>query len=141
MIALSRQDTAATRHRVAEASIVSGLAAAGRSIDVGAIEVVPYTFEQANLGLDDAELSLLFRESCDYWHVAANINFRAGNREDFLDVNVGGTAATLAAFERWSVPGSRHLFASTAYCCGGRGRPTHRALVRPCASVSVPQLL
>jgi nucleoside-diphosphate-sugar epimerase len=115
---LSRQDAAATRHKVVEASILTGVAPADRSIDVSGIEVFPYALGQANLGLDNAQLDRVFGEPCDYWHVAANVNFRPGTREEVLGVNVGGTSASLAAFERWAPLGSRYLFLSTAYCCG-----------------------
>ncbi len=115
---LSRQHGPATRQKVRSASIVSASASSALPFDLSSTEVVPFALDQPDLGLDDAQLARLFSSPCEFWHVAANVNFRAGNRDEVIDTNVGGTASTLAAFERYAAPGSRYLFVSTAYCCG-----------------------
>jgi nucleoside-diphosphate-sugar epimerase len=113
-IALTRQSECDTRARVAAAvSAGPGPFAGADNLDVRSFSLLA-----PDLGLDDDGLEALFGAPCDYWHLAANVNFRPGNQHAVTDTNVLGTRNTLEAFRKHAKPGSRYFLVSTAYCCG-----------------------
>jgi nucleoside-diphosphate-sugar epimerase len=79
---------------------------------------VGYALTSDGLGLSEEALSGLFAVPCDYWHVAAVVNFNPGRREELEAVNVAGTRQALEVFAKHAKPGSRFFLISTAYVCG-----------------------
>jgi len=123
VVALVRKDPDEAR-----AAIEDAVVRRGRRDSLETLEIVQFDLERDDLGLADGT-PMLGDEPVDYWHLAANVNFRPGNQDLVLGVNVGGTRRTLD----WCIAnlpeGSRYHFASTAYVCGLDGyQPVERWL-------------
>ena len=117
VIALARGEGARTRAAVAGA-VIRGSDDPDHALIDDALQCFDYSLSAPDLGLPAEALAALSAEPCDYWHLAANINFRPGNQEEVMAINVGGTRNAVAAFLRHAAPGSRYFLVSTAYCCG-----------------------
>ncbi|MCP2340680.1 SDR family oxidoreductase [Actinomadura rupiterrae] len=84
-----------------------------------------YALTSQSLGLSEEAVTGLFAVPCDYWHLAAVVNFNPGRRDELEAVNVAGTRRALEVFARHAKPGSRFFLISTAYVCGTEQRTFH----------------
>lgn len=114
VVALSRRGREETRRVIDEAVVARG----HRMPRDARLAVVDYDLLAPGLGLSGDAGQTVFGQPCDYWHLAADVNFRPTFRDRIMAVNVEGTANTLAAFRALAPPGSTYVFVSSAYSCG-----------------------
>lgn len=108
VIALARASAEVVRRRVADALCCLGF----DESPAGRLRVRGLALDEPDLGLPVTEV---FAEPCTYWHVAALVTFFPRREEELLNVNVTGSANTLATYERHAGP---------ARAMSSSGRPT-----------------
>lgn len=118
VVALSRGGPERMRAALDEAVILQDL---GAKVPTETLRLVDYTLTEPHLGLDADQLAAVFGEPCDYWHVAAMLDFSPIPVSELQATNVDGTRHAVDAFLAHAPPGSRYFQVSSAYSCGHIG--------------------
>lgn len=115
VVALSRGGPGRMRAALEEAVVLQDI---GAEVSTESLTPVDYTLTEPRLGLDADQLDEVFGEPCDYWHVAAMLDFSPMPVSELLATNVEGTRHAVDAFVSHAAPGSRFFQVSSAYSCG-----------------------
>lgn len=118
VVTLSRGGPERMRTALDEAVVLQDL---GATISTDTVRPVSYTLTEPRLGLDVDQLAAIFGAPCDYWHVAAMLDFSPMPVSELLATNVDGTRHAVDAFVEHAPPGSRFFQVSSAYSCGHIG--------------------
>lgn len=118
VVALSRGGPERMRTALAEAVVLRDI---GATVPTERLTLVEYALTEPHLGLDADQLVAVFGEPCDYWHVAAMLDFSPMPVSELVATNVEGTRHAVGAFVAHAPPGSRFFQVSSAYSCGHVG--------------------
>ncbi|WP_340113871.1 SDR family oxidoreductase [Maribellus mangrovi] len=88
------------------------------SVDLKRLKVYDYSLFQANFNLSDDVLSEIFGGTVHYYHFAASLKFDFKSKDEIFGTNMQGVTNSVETFLKFSGPGSRFYFISTAYSCG-----------------------
>ncbi len=94
-----------------------------REDDYKNLKVYNYSLLDKDFSLSENELKEIFCEKSDFFHFAASLKFAEKDKKEIFETNVEGLENAIWLFLKYSKPGSRFFYISTAYSCGNNGHP------------------